>query len=389
MIEKDYIQIYDFLRRVPYIPTESLPKEDRNCLICQEPYDNSRPLQRLFSSKNDHYPVRLPCTRHHIGLRCLIEWTLSEHFNNQCPLDRRLMMLRSTALLAPYQKSTANGFWAMLTRMNRDQIRAHKAELFQFVTSIASRTGESWQQKDRDVLILERFFKLFAGVEENQCGEAIVVKILRGALRKISDYTGKEAIFFGILSYVILFPSSICYFGGPYNSDDRFYFLLRALEVLSPIWSILAMLITAFCTRKRLALALSVLFILVEVSLNFSADTDLTLRIAIVSAALMFHFDRASPPEASPMARMIGGSGVALVLIGVHLGFARVIGICTYGLWDMWHYKTIPGIPRRCQALTGALLNECRAKFKAAYHPSGVFNMEAWAAWVDFAFANL
>ena len=83
-----------FLSSLKPLSLTDLPKNNRECPICLEPYLNARQGQR---------PVRLPC--HHVmGKDCLQKWVRSDvrnRNNNACPYVRHLSNSLSLFLSIP------------------------------------------------------------------------------------------------------------------------------------------------------------------------------------------------------------------------------------------------------------------------------------------------
>ena len=77
---------FDFVVNIPCLDVSNLSADQRESLICKEPYNFESVKWRR--SKIIHYPFILPCGHHHIGIHCLVQWMVSRDYNNHCPFDR-------------------------------------------------------------------------------------------------------------------------------------------------------------------------------------------------------------------------------------------------------------------------------------------------------------
>ena len=80
-----------FIMACPYIDVQDIPKGERNCSICTDPYNHLSDR----ATKNDgrvKIAQRLPCG-HHLCDNCMYEWLnpSAKINNNTCPFDRRIL----------------------------------------------------------------------------------------------------------------------------------------------------------------------------------------------------------------------------------------------------------------------------------------------------------
>ena len=163
-----YLAYYDFLRNVPSPPIDDLPEDERTCFLCLEPYKADAP--KWIAGTTYHYPVTLPCGRHHVGLQCLVEWMLSKNFDNHCPLDRDEIVRNFDQRMAQKFLKREDHVMINLVVTNKNQRPTVSKPLFRRMMekmknskAIAAHQGE----QDRIMMLCEEYYKAFTANRAN------------------------------------------------------------------------------------------------------------------------------------------------------------------------------------------------------------------------------
>ena len=86
-----------FVARLPIVPIESLPTEERECSICTLPYQSPLGILQSLTRGPSESPLQLSCG-HIYGKACLTRW-LTDH--TTCPHCRRQLFYRSSVPEVP------------------------------------------------------------------------------------------------------------------------------------------------------------------------------------------------------------------------------------------------------------------------------------------------
>ncbi len=157
---KKLLAYYDFLLKVPHVRVEDLQDGDRVCFICREAYDAH--ILKWTADTTIHYPVILPCGRHHVGIQCLIRWMLSPDFDNHCSLDRT-EIVPGAPEAGP--DSIDRTLVEMVLRSNGGVIKSRKDQflkMMEWIKRTIHSTAAVEGGKHRVMILLEEFHDRFA-----------------------------------------------------------------------------------------------------------------------------------------------------------------------------------------------------------------------------------
>ncbi len=145
----EVLPCFRYLCIVPGFNIEGLAPEDRECIICKEPYDTK--LEQ--NGTNLKKAVQLACG-HALGLQCLARWMFSPGFNNMCPFCTQPIVLNvhRQQSYQPQDIRTVNYLEFIFSI--RIQLGTSKADLLRLIDNMRFAAGDArmcqeWSKRGR------------------------------------------------------------------------------------------------------------------------------------------------------------------------------------------------------------------------------------------------